>query len=122
MFFGLHAVSVHALQEALSEGVKTEFSPLHEALFRRLRDDCRAAGASLLVLTIPTITDDPQGLPEVHKSLIRFLDAEGINAVDLGAPPYVLPENFVNGHPNPAGHLFIANALSAAIARRRLLD
>jgi hypothetical protein len=81
---------------------------LNRAILDTLRADCRAAGIRVLFVHLPTREYRP------FPALAAYMKATSADFVDLGnqklSPPRVLhfPQD---GHPNPEGHRYVAEAI-----------
>lgn len=88
---------------------------LNRALFENVRDDCRAAGAPLVVVHIPVNRRHPAPMFER-----QFADM-GIPFLDLG--PHLPPDadrlyHRLDPHLNAAGHRWVADTLTAFLVER----
>ena len=91
-----------------------EWWTLNRAILDAVRADCREAGARVLFVYLPTRE------PRTFASLAAYMASTEADFVDLGnqapSPPGSL--NFpLDGHLNPEGHHFVAEALLAWIDR-----
>jgi hypothetical protein len=98
-------------------GVRFGVGPWWEpnrAILDAIRADCRAARAPVLFVFLPMAK--PYRFPAVSD----YMKETGADFLDLGSraerPPGLLHYR-VDGHPNPAGHRFVAEALFSWIAR-----
>jgi hypothetical protein len=98
-------------------GVRFGVGPWWEpnrAILDAIRADCRAAGTPVLFVFLPMAK--PYRFPAVSD----YMKETGADFIDLGSraerPPGRLHYR-VDGHPNPAGHRFVAEALFSWIAR-----
>jgi hypothetical protein len=98
-------------------GVRFGIGPwwdLNRAILDAIRADCRAAGVPVLFVYLPV--SKPYPFPALtdymHESGAAFLDLGG----EVERPPGLLHYP-VDGHPNPEGHRFVAEALHGWIAR-----
>jgi hypothetical protein len=91
---------------------------LNRAIFAAIRDECRAAGAPLIVVYIPT----ENGLRRVPM-LEREFRNMGINFLDLSTLEPSNPESLYiknDGHLNALGHRFVADAIFGFLIERGL--
>lgn len=91
---------------------------LNRAIFAAIHDECRAVGAPLVVVYIPT----NNGLRHVPM-LEREFTSMGINFLDLTTleppnPASLYLEN--DGHLSPSGHRFVADAIFGFLTKRGL--
>ena len=85
-----------------------EFWNVNRAIIDAIRADCREAGARVLFVYLPT--RELRTFPALH----RYMEASGADFVDLGNAPLSQPQvlHFPHdGHPNPQGHRYVADAL-----------
>jgi hypothetical protein len=87
---------------------------LNRALLDAIRADCRAAGARALFVYLPTRELRP------FPALGRYMQETAGDFVDLGDPLPSPPRTLhypVDGHLNPEGHRYVAEAVLAWIRR-----
>jgi lysophospholipase L1-like esterase len=86
----------------------------NRAILDAIRSDCRAAGTPVLFVYLPMAN------PYRFQALADYMQETGADFLDLGSraerPPGELHYP-VDGHPNPEGHRFVAEALFDWIAR-----
>jgi hypothetical protein len=92
---------------------------VNEAILRAVRDECRAAGATLVAVRIPE-----KGQRRASTAIGRAMARQDIPFLDLGAalPPH--PEQYYfsdDPHLNAEGHRWVARELEAFLAGRHLL-
>jgi hypothetical protein len=98
-------------------GVRFGMGPWWErnrAILDAIRADCRAAGTPVVFVFLPMA--EPYRFP----ALSDYMKETGSSFIDLGSQAERPPEELhypVDGHPNPEGHRFVAEALFAWIAR-----
>jgi hypothetical protein len=87
---------------------------LNRAILDAIREDCRAAGARALFVYLHTKSHRP------FPALAGYMRETSADFIDLGNPP-LDPTRLLNypddGHPNPAGHRFTADAILEWVAR-----
>ena len=87
---------------------------LNRALLDAIRTDCREAGARVLFVYLPT--REIRTFP----ALRRYMQETGADFLDLGNQPLSSPGPLIyplDGHPNPEGHRYVAEAALGWIDR-----
>ena len=95
---------------------KGPYWALNEAIFRAIRDECRDAGAHLLVVRIPS-KGQWKPAPAIGSAMMR----DGIDYLDLATvlPPQPLQYYFhEDPHLNAQGHEWVAREIERALAAR----
>jgi len=91
-----------------------EWWQLNRAILDAIRADCREAGTRVVFVYLPT--RELRTFP----ALRRYMLETRADFVDLGNQPITPPQALhfpQDGHPNPAGHRYVADALLAWIGR-----
>jgi hypothetical protein len=91
-----------------------EWWELNRAILDAIRADCQAAGRRVLFVHLPTRE------LRTFRALAAYMERVGADFVDLGNHELPTPGALhyaVDGHPNPAGHRYVADAVLAWIAR-----
>lgn len=90
---------------------------LNRAIFEQIRDDCEAASVPLVVVYLPTNRRSPA------PALAREFAALGIDFLDLTTRLPAASDDlyYRDGHFNPAGHRFAAEAIHAFLKEKGLV-